>query len=361
MKLLLSGYFGYDNAGDEAVLAAMLEALGNRLPSGAQFTVTSGNPARTIERYNTPACRVAAIPRQDPATLARAIGQCDLFISGGGSLLQDVTSLRNVVYYTTLIRVAHLMGKPVMIYAQGVGPLRRGLSRRLARAAMQRARVITLRDDASAALLREIGVTRDIEVTADPVWALQPEAGDDATPANDGPVWAVCLRDWPRLHQPGAPAHAHLAPLALALAAAARQAGARLRFLPMQPAVDGPLAQALAAECGPDVMTEVVPTEDMHPRRIMAAAGRCDLMIAMRLHALIFAAAQGVPCVALNYDPKVAALAKLIGAPLVNDVSPAELARLPEAIANVRPTPATVVDSYRQQALRNADLAASVV
>jgi polysaccharide pyruvyl transferase CsaB len=154
MHFFLSGYYGYGNAGDEAVLAAILEALQAQKP-GAQFTIASGDPAATKARFGTE-YSLDAVPRQGPRQLAAAIKRCDVFISGGGSLLQDVTSLRNIVYYTSLMRFARLSRKPVAVYAQGIGPLLRPLSQKLARAAVQSARVITVRDEDSKTLLQRI-------------------------------------------------------------------------------------------------------------------------------------------------------------------------------------------------------------
>jgi polysaccharide pyruvyl transferase WcaK-like protein len=102
----------------------------------------------------------------------------------------------------------------------------------------------------------------------------------------------------------------------------------------------------------------LIPVAGRHPREIMAEAGRCDLMIAMRLHALIFAAAQGVPCIAINYDPKVEALARIVNAPIVQDSSEAELAKLSG------PLPPAPDEAKRQElrnkALRNAEVAVAL-
>jgi polysaccharide pyruvyl transferase CsaB len=298
--------------------------------------------------YSSDDRRVTALPRGNPRTLARAIRACDVLISGGGSLLQDVTSLRNVVYYTAIIRFAQLTRKPVMIYAHGVGPLYKPLSRKLTRIAIQRARVVTVRDEDSKALLRRIGVRREIEVTADPVWALEP---GKSGPQGQDMTWGVSLRSWP-----GQDDSDEMARAINSIRSAAQADGATLRFLPMQAAADRPLIEAHGAKAH-----EIIETTNLHPRDVMAAAGRCDLMIAMRLHALIFAAAQGVPCVAINYDPKVAALAKLIGAPLIDNSSEAEWAKLPKAIAAARPLDAYMLNDFQAKARSNAELAAGLI
>jgi polysaccharide pyruvyl transferase CsaB len=356
MNFLLSGYYGFGNAGDEAVLAAILDHLGERAPDGSRFVVTAGDPAATRALHGKRSHRVDAVPRQHPRQLVQAIRLCDVFISGGGSLLQDVTSLRNIVYYTSLIRFARFSRKPVMIYAQGIGPLIRPLSQKLARAAVQSARAITVRDEDSKRLLQRIGVRRNIEVTADPVWALAPadspmhdeRIGIGAIKGNPM-TWGISLRPWPGYEYN--PEHSHT--IADGLRRAREAGDARFRFLPMQWSTDRDILDGLY-EAGHD---ELVNTSGLHPRHIMAECGRCDVMIAMRLHALIFAAAQGVPCVAINYDPKVEALAHLMGAPLLQDLSASELAKLPNSVQSAQPMPAERLDALQHAARRNAELA----
>ncbi len=363
MNFFLSGYYGYDNAGDEAVLAAILDHIGALKPQGS-FTVTAGDAAR-VEQNHGGGRNLRAIGRQNPKQLVPAIRACDVFISGGGSLLQDVTSVRNVVYYTSLIRFARLSRKPVMIYAQGVGPLRKRFSQKLARAAMQSARVITLRDDDSAALVRKLGVTRKIEVTADPVWALggmRDEGGgmkralraegaaSSLIPHPSSLIWTVALRSWP-----GEQGSESTARFVTALRAAAQAAEARLRFLPMQHPADFAILQGAGVK---DDEIDGAPWQ--HPRQTMTQIGACDVVIAMRLHALIFAAAQSVPCVAVNYDPKVQSLAQRIGAPLIGSASPDDLAGLQSAIASAKPIDAGVLSELQTKARRNAELAVGV-
>jgi polysaccharide pyruvyl transferase CsaB len=305
----------------------------------AQFVATSGEPELTRSIHG---CE--AIGRQAPKEILAAIRSSDVFISGGGSLIQDVTSLRNVVYYTSLIRMAKLARKPVMIYAQGVGPLRKSISRTLARGAFQCANVITVRDPDSKVLLEQIGVKKPVEVTADPVWDLQPRVDEDGAEAR----WIVALRSWP-----GAEAGA-LRRLVDEVREAAGTCGMRIRFLPMQPGPDHEILHGLAS------FGEVLQIGKEHPSLVLGRAGQAKLMLAMRLHALIFAASQGVPIVAVNYDPKVASLAKLLGAPLIQDSSEASLAKLPEAIAAARKPDLALIEEFKLKARRNAELAASL-
>ena len=338
MNFLINGYFGFANAGDEAVLAAMIAAL-RAQRSDATFCATSGDPAGTRALHG---CQ--AVGRQSPRELMEAIKRCDVFLSGGGSLLQDVTSVRNVVYYTGVLRMARLSGKPAMMYAQGVGPLRSPIARKLARAAFESADFATVRDPASAQLLREIGVRRAVEITADPVWNLAPAAPIERAPRR----WIVALRSWP-----GADDGA-IARVVAALRAAARAQNAQLRFLAMQPGPDDDVLRGLVEA------DEKLPTAGRSPAAIVALAGGGDLMIAMRLHALIFAASQGIATVALDYDPKVAALATLLGAPVVASPSAADLRALPQLVESARAVAPATLARWKELAQRNAELAASL-
>ena len=336
MNFLINGYFGFANAGDEAVLAAMIGALKSQRPN-ATFCATSGDALATRALHN---CE--AVGRQSPRDLMAAIKRCDVFLSGGGSLLQDVTSVRNVVYYTGVLRMARLSGKPAMMYAQGVGPLNSPISRKLARAAFQGAEIATVRDPASAQLLREIGVTRAVEITADPVWNLAPASSVQCEPKR----WVVALRSWPGEDQSA------IANIVKALRTAATAQGATLKFLAMQPGPDDEILNGLVED------SEKLDVKNKTPAELVALAGSGDTMIAMRLHALIFAASQGVSTVAINYDPKVSALAKLLGAPILG--SPAQSETLPQLVENARPVADATLERWRNLAVRNAELAAGL-
>jgi len=342
VNFLINGYFGFGNAGDEAVLAAMLAHL-RVLDSGATFTATSGNPRQTEEMHGC-----GAIGRQNPRELLSAISKCDVFLSGGGSLVQDVTSVRNAVYYTTLLRTAKMLGKPTMVYAQGVGPLRSVAARRAARAAFQGARIVTVRDGDSARLLREIGVTRAVEITADPVWDLgSAEWGvRSAEWGSGGAQWVVAVRSWPGREFDA------VSRTVAAIRGAAKDAGATVRFLAMQPRVDDVLLGSLVEP------SEWMETKGKHPREIIEAVSDASVVLAMRLHALIFAASVGVPVVAFDYDPKVRALANIIGAPLVSSPSEADLKELPAKISDAKALDSEALEILKAKARRNAELAA---
>ena len=293
-RLLLSGYYGYGNAGDEAVLAGLVTGFRAARPEAElEIIALSGRPAETRAAHG-----ILAADRYKPGTLLREIRCADLVLSGGGSLLQDVTSAHGIFYYLGVVRMAQLLGRKTMFIAQGIGPLRLARSRRLVRSVANRLNAVTVRDPASAALLAEIGVKRPpIEVTADPALLLSA-----SRPAGEGPETAsfgVALRPWGG--QEGVAAH-------VADACASVLSGRRALLLPMQAGSDKPVAEQFAHQWhqgnhAGNRATLCSLEKGLTP--LLANIASCDLMIGMRLHALILAAAAGVPSVALSYDPKV--------------------------------------------------------
>ena len=175
VEAVISGYYGYDNLGDDAILYAISRQL-SALEPPVRLTVLSQRPAETAACYG-----LRAVSRFSPIAVLRAIRKSDLLISGGGSLLQDRTSTRSVRYYLGVIRLAQLLRKPVFLYANGIGPLSREKNRRRVCKCIDSCSGVTLRDSDSLLELRTLGVTRqDILVTADPAFTLRRRPGASA-------------------------------------------------------------------------------------------------------------------------------------------------------------------------------------
>lgn len=299
MKIALSGYYGFDNAGDEALLSAITSSI-HRLEPAAEFVVFSGAPENTAARHG-----IRAIYYKSPVQVWRELRSSDLLISGGGSIFQDVTSARSLAYYISVVALAKLLGKPVIFYAQGVGPIKRRSSKFLMRLVGNRVDIITLRDEASSRFLLELGVTRPpLLVTADPVFALSPGPSEEdkievllaQAGLTSQPLIGVAVRKWPALegYQPG------LARLLDRLAGR----GYQIVFVPMAYPEDVAEARRVAQLMqAPSLVLD----ESLKSAEHLALIARMKLMIAMRLHALIFAANRGVPFAGISYDPKVEA------------------------------------------------------
>lgn len=313
-RIVISGYYGFRNSGDEAVLRSILLALeeeGKAQGIQIQPIVLSADPAWTSKMYG-----VESVRRMHPADLLRALRSSDGLISGGGSLLQDATSAKTIPYYTGVMKLAQLLGKPTFAYSQGIGPVNRRWMDPLIRGVMKRSRYVSVRDAESAALLGRIGVPKErIDVVPDPVMGLPLPAGShqDAsriTPAGQAagalraeepPLIGVSLRRW---RSDGA----DLARAAEALVALSKRMPVRLRFLPFHTPSDTEASEQvmerLRGRLGSGSTAELAAPGD-DPQQMLLAVSRCDALFGMRLHALIYAAGQMVPMLGLSYDPKI--------------------------------------------------------
>lgn len=290
MRVTIVGYYGSGNLGDEAVLWAMLEHL--REASGdLEACVVSADPTRTEAVHGVPAVR-----RTDAFAVRRRFRACDVVCSGGGSLFQDVTSWRTPLFYAWLHELA--AGRPLVVYAQGVGPLRRPLSRWVTRRAMDRAARVTVRDPESAEALRQLGVRNPPEVVCDPTLGLVP-----GRVVAGGQALVACVRAWPGAWQEA---------VARAVGDVARERGLAVRVLCMHPELDAPVSVEVARALGAEVLFP------RRPQEALDALQEARAVVGMRLHALALAATAGVPFVGLSYDPKVRSLARALDQPYLD-------------------------------------------
>lgn len=354
-QIVISGYYGFGNAGDEAMLSAILEAMLEVIPN-ARITVISGDPERTKSFHG-----VHAIGRFDMGAIYSAIKQCDLLISGGGSLLQDVTSTRSLYYYLSIISLANWLGKKVMIYAQGIGPLHKSLARKTVGTVLNGVTMITVRDQTSKEELVRLGVDRvPIHVTADAVLSMHPV---DLTIGKrllkgyplDGvnPKIGVSVRSWKS-------STAYRQELARALDALVKEYEADVVFLPMQHPEDTREAQSIAAymEHKPVVLEQSFTTTEL-----LSLCGNMDMLIGIRLHALVFGALMGTPVVGITYDPKITNFLKMIGEVPVGEldtVTEADLLRRSRELLSLGTLPKEterLVETLRTESLQNAHIA----
>ena len=310
-RVVMSGYYGFGNAGDDAILESILHAI-QAASDEVAITVLSNDPEMTRSQYG-----LDAVSRFQVLGVLSALRRGDALLSGGGSLLQDTTSTRSLLYYLSVIRCAQLLRKPVMLYANGIGPVRRPANRRRVKRVVERATVVTLRDHSSARELAEMGVTRSAQVTADPVFHLEPTGPErsaalltSAGLSPGQPFAAVSVRDWRTLDS-------FWAELAKLCDHMRRAHGLEILFLLMQPDRDrAATAQVQAHMEEPSYVLEAPAT----PRELMGVLGMAKLCLAMRLHTLIFAARMAVPAVGLVYDPKVSSYLEELDLPSAGQV-----------------------------------------
>ncbi len=349
-RVVISGYYGFGNTGDEAVLAGILVALRSRLPH-PDVVVLSANPTQTRRLHG-----VKAVSRITGAL--RTLPGANLFISGGGSLIQDVTSARSALYYLGVLGLATVLARATVVYAQGIGPVRRGWVRFLARRVLARTTLITVRDEDSVSVLKDLGIVRPVHIVADPAFVLTPTPAaqiKDVIGSHHTPRIGVAVRSWQD--------DAFVDALVDGLRAARRRLGeTEIVLFALHPECDLALCTRVAQDVGGRVLAGLSPSD------LMAVIGTMDLLVGGRLHALIASVLMGVPPIGLSYDPKVDGFVRRIGlgrplslAGLRSDDLRDAVCATWEERETLRPRLREHAVALREGALRAADLTRAVL
>lgn len=264
--------------------------------------VLSANPISTAKKY-----KVDAVDRSNFLDIYKSVKNCDVFISGGGSLLQDRTSLSSMWYYSGIIMLAYLMKKPVFAFAQGIGPVRKSYNIKILRHIMNKAVGVSVRDKRSMAELKRIGVNREIYCTTDPVFLIEacPQEISEGilTKENNGvplrrPKIGFSIRKWK--------GNVDIVSIISGVAdRVSRELNADVVFFPLHYTEDLGLAQEISEKMQePSLVINGKYTSE----ELMGLYGQMSLNVTVRFHALVFSISNGVPVVAISYDPKIDSL-----------------------------------------------------
>ncbi len=312
-RVLICGYHGFGNSGDEAILLAIKNNLTALYPD-MQLTVLSHKPDETEKIYD-----IRAVQRFDMIGIIKTIKQADLLISGGGSLLQDVTSTRSLFYYLTIIYLAKQFKKPVMLYANGIGPINKPYNRKITQKIINHVDLITLRESISEDECQQLGIKKaPIIITADPALTLEASPKrhvlkilEFAKIPLDKPIVGISLRPW----EYGCDFEQKIAHLADQLI---ENRNVNIVFLPMQIPRDIKVCASVMMHMkNKSYLLE----ETYSASEIIGLIGQMDLLVSMRLHTLIFSTIVLTPMFGLVYDPKVANFLKLIEQPFIEELS----------------------------------------
>lgn len=298
MKILISGYYGFYNTGDEAILASITAQFRKKDP-GIKIAVLSADPKGTSERFP-----VEGIHRLNPLSVLKAIIRSDIVISGGGGLLQDSTGRFSVFYYLLIILLAKLFRKKAAVFGQGYGPVKSRFNKMMIRMVLNLADLITVRDIASKTALKSEGVcTPPVLSCADPALLLEPQNFEkimrkEGITEFERPAAGVCLRSFKTMSED------YAARMAEALDGLMDKLGMEILFIPFKAPEDTQLCvEVLSLMKNKGRVIE----GDYSPGQFLGLVGSMDMLIGMRLHSLIFAAASHVPALGISYDPKVRA------------------------------------------------------
>ncbi|HSH35942.1 polysaccharide pyruvyl transferase CsaB [Schnuerera sp.] len=325
-RILISGYYGFDNSGDDAILKAIVKDI-KKKDNSIGITVLSNNPIFTEKVYG-----IKAVNRFKMKKVIKAIKECDLFISGGGSLLQDITSTRSLLYYLTLMKLANKLKKPIMIYANGIGPINKKTNRILTKRTLKKVDLITLRDEDSKVFLEELGVqNNNIFVTADPVFTLEPSEdividkilNKEGVP-QEKPLVGVSVRNW--MDEDNL-----ISNVAKAIDYVIQQYRVNVILIPMHYPEDLSISNSILENVTNQKNCYII-SNKYNVEDIMGVIRKLEMIVAMRLHSLIYAATQNVPMVGIVYDPKIEGFLKSID---MGHMCPVEDLKYTQLISNI--------------------------
>ena len=297
--VLIGGAYGFGNAGDDAILEAVLQEM-RAIDPNMPITVLSRRPRETRRSYG-----VSTQHSFDLIRMARVLRRTKLYLNGGGNLMQDVTSRMSLWYYLYTLWSARRRGAAVQMYGCGIGPiLVPGDQKLAARTINRNVDIITLREPDSLQVLQQFGVDQpEILLAADPVIRLQAASAfqverffetHDLRP--DGRYIAFILRRWRGFED-------HVR----AFSAAAYHAWSRYGLTPVFLCINPRDLDAVRLVTEQLTVPFHLIDEQMPAAMSIGFLARMQAVVSMRLHGLVFAAGQGVPLVGVSYDPKVRA------------------------------------------------------
>ena len=303
-KVLLAGYYGHDNIGDEAIAEALTKELKRR---GYEVIILSGDKVTSAQIYG-----VEAYNRQNLSEIKEAIKNCDFVILGGGSLIQDVTSSYSLWYYTGFINLCKVFGKKVFVAFQGIGPILKKKNEFLTRVTLNGHKNLWIRDEISINTLREIGVVKpNIILSSDAVFMLKPPSKEQVSvllakagiKKEEGrPLIGIAPRKWGNEDKAGV--FARIADESI------NRFNAKIVFFAFHRETD---VKYINEICSRMTNRAYIVSDRFLPSEVMGMMGAMDLNIGVRLHSLIFSAKMGVPLLGISYDPKIDGFLDMLG------------------------------------------------
>lgn len=294
-RIVLSGYFGFKNFGDEAILSVLVSKLQQ---DRNRITIISSAPEYTKSLYS----HISVVRTFDFQNIIAAIYKSDILISGGGSLLQDATSLKSLIYYLLIIFIGLFFRKKVIIFAQGIGPIKSKLGQFLTKSILKNCSYISVRDKKSHELLKEWEIKSDL--LCDPIFSVNISQKEKTKTV------AVQLRDCKGMNMD------FLDRLADALCR--NFCDFDIDIYSFQDSIDLEICKTFENKIkilNPEIKTKLY--NDLTNMQIIENLNRAQYLVSMRFHAIIIGLLSGIKTLGINYDIKVEKLAKEFGLPLI--------------------------------------------
>ena len=305
--VLISGYYGFNNTGDEAMIETMSTLLAKR---DYGLIVLSSNPEKTKELYN-----VDAYDRYKFWSIVKAIRKTDILVSGGGTLFQDITSKKSIWYYLGIVKLAQLLGKKVVIAYQGMGPINTKFYRWINKKTLNKksVKLIALRDKQAYEYAKEMGIKEEkMILSSDMIFMMKPPANerslkilkDNVHNLQEGEkLIGFSVREWKDKDRTDL-----FAEVADKLV---EKYNARIVFFPFHKPKDAEISKIIMHKMKHEDKTVLIPNRYL-PSEILGTMGQMDINIGVRLHALVFSALMNVPTVGISYEPKIDGFLEMI-------------------------------------------------
>ncbi|MBI1977965.1 MAG: polysaccharide pyruvyl transferase family protein [Candidatus Omnitrophica bacterium] len=300
-RVAISGSYGGMNLGDEAILEVMLREL--RASMEVDVVVFSRNPKDTEARHKVRAVPIREMHKDE---VFEELRKQDLFVLGGGGILFDGM----VDNFLRDVNWAKELGIPVMVYAISVGPLEHPESKKLVAETLNQVDRITVREGEAKRILNDLGVNREIEVTADPAVLLKPQTFTKEMLKKEGIDPEKALVGF-SAREPG-PAAPDLnidqyhAILANAADFMVERFDTQILFVPMERGEnrDPQHSHAVISKMANAQRASVLKGE-YTSAQVLGLMEHMSFVVGMRLHFLIFAGIHNVPLIPLPYASKV--------------------------------------------------------
>lgn len=284
-KILISGYYGFDNFGDEAILGVLVNHL-----RGNDITVLSSNPEKTGRTHN-----VNSLNSFNPQLIIERLPKFDMLISGGGSLLQNVTSNKSLFYYCGLINIMASLKKDVVIFAQGIGPVKGFWGKLIVKSALKKCKYISVRDEKSQELLKSWGIESNL--VCDPIFDL-----NVPTPKKTRKV-GIQLRKFASLTDELFDE--------IIKQVALKFSDREIELICFQDSEDEGISKVFLNKLkkkNPTINANII--KNLTNKEVIEKVSEYDYLIGMRFHACLLGLKYGIKTLAISYDPKVETLAK---------------------------------------------------
>ncbi len=316
--VILSGYYGFGNMGDDSLLLSIAAQL-RAIDPHVRITALTRDPKKSQLKYG-----VRCINRLNVFAICREMRRAKLLISGGGSLLQNNTSEKSLNYYITIIKMAVRIKLPVMVYSNGIGPVYGERSVAKVKKVLGEADLISLREPSSLEFLREIGLEarQEIAVTADPALTVKPIDGSRLAyienklgiDAKNNKYYALSVREYENLKTGGDMSKSEFTRrIALSMSEICRRLGLLPLVVSVQNVADLEISRAVCREFERLSGKKTILAQGLSARELTALLSHMEFAVGMRLHMLIYATNACIPAIGISYDPKISAFLEYSG------------------------------------------------